>query len=91
MTVDSPDRRASFSAWGSAVFSTASFCTGAPVAPYADQRWVPAHQRGQFNTLWDGIFHLSTYVFVVAGLLILWKRAHRATCAGREICSPERC
>ena len=31
----------------------------------------------EFNTLWDGIFHLSTYVFVVLGLLILWKRAHR--------------
>ena len=31
----------------------------------------------QINTLWDGIFHLSTYVFVVLGLIILWKRAHR--------------
>ena len=30
----------------------------------------------QINTLWDGIFHLSTYVFVVLGLIILWKRAH---------------
>jgi uncharacterized membrane protein len=32
----------------------------------------------EFNTLWDGIFHLSTYVFVVLGLIILWKRAQRA-------------
>lgn len=31
----------------------------------------------QINTLWDGIFHLSTYIFVVLGLIILWKRAHR--------------
>jgi uncharacterized membrane protein len=29
------------------------------------------------NTLWDGLFHASTYVFVVAGLVILWRRAHR--------------
>ena len=32
----------------------------------------------QINTLWDGIFHLSTYVFVLLGLIILWRRAHRA-------------
>ncbi|MBU4530910.1 MAG: DUF2243 domain-containing protein [Desulfomicrobium sp.] len=32
----------------------------------------------QFNTLWDGIFHASTYVFVVAGLLLLWRTAHRS-------------
>jgi uncharacterized membrane protein len=31
----------------------------------------------QINTLWDGIFHLSTYIFVVVGLIILWRRAHR--------------
>lgn len=31
----------------------------------------------EFNTLWDGIFHLSTYVFVLLGLIILWKRAHK--------------
>lgn len=29
------------------------------------------------NTLWDGIFHASTYIFVVFGLVILWKRAHQ--------------
>jgi uncharacterized membrane protein len=31
----------------------------------------------EVNTLWDGIFHASTYIFVVAGLVILWKNAHR--------------
>ena len=31
----------------------------------------------KFNTFWDGLFHLSTYVFVLIGLIILWKRAHR--------------
>jgi len=31
----------------------------------------------QMNTLWDGIFHASTYVFVVAGLVLLWRHAHR--------------
>ena len=27
------------------------------------------------NTLWDGLFHLSTWVFVLAGLFILWRSA----------------
>jgi uncharacterized membrane protein len=31
----------------------------------------------QINTLWDGFFHASTYVFVVLGLAILWRAAHR--------------
>jgi uncharacterized membrane protein len=31
----------------------------------------------QVNTLWDGVFHASTYAFVVAGLVLLWRRAHR--------------
>ncbi|HUQ24931.1 MAG TPA: DUF2243 domain-containing protein [Burkholderiales bacterium] len=30
----------------------------------------------EINTLLDGLFHASTYVFVVAGLVILWRRAH---------------
>lgn len=29
------------------------------------------------NTFWDGLFHASTYVFVVAGLIVLWRAAHR--------------
>ena len=29
------------------------------------------------NTTWDGIFHASTYLFVLAGLAILWRRARR--------------
>ena len=31
----------------------------------------------EVNTLWDGLFHVSTYLFVVIGLLILWRMAHR--------------
>ena len=31
----------------------------------------------EINTLWDGIFHLSTYVFVLLGLIILWRKAHQ--------------
>ncbi|WP_151635921.1 DUF2243 domain-containing protein [Noviherbaspirillum aerium] len=31
----------------------------------------------EFNTLWDGLFHASTYVFVVIGLVLLWRAAHR--------------
>lgn len=31
----------------------------------------------QFNTLLDGVFHASTYVFVALGLVLLWRAAHR--------------
>ena len=31
----------------------------------------------EINTLWDGIFHASTYVFVALGLAILWRHARR--------------
>src|ERR1044071_2932984 len=31
----------------------------------------------KINTLWDGLFHMVTYVFVVIGLIILWKKAYR--------------
>jgi uncharacterized membrane protein len=29
------------------------------------------------NTLWDGLFHVSTYLCVVLGLFLLWRAAHR--------------
>jgi uncharacterized membrane protein len=31
----------------------------------------------EFNVVWDGVFHASTYVFTAIGLIILWR-------AGRE-------
>jgi uncharacterized membrane protein len=31
----------------------------------------------KINTLLDGIFHASTYVFVAVGLIILWRHAHK--------------
>ena len=31
----------------------------------------------KFNTLLDGLFHAATYVFVVLGLVLLWRTAHR--------------
>ncbi|CDG84721.1 DUF2243 domain-containing protein [Janthinobacterium agaricidamnosum] len=31
----------------------------------------------KFEVVWDGIFHASTYIFVLAGLLILWRAARR--------------
>jgi uncharacterized membrane protein len=34
-------------------------------------------QNLQVNTLWDGLFHASTYLFVVAGLVVLWRAARR--------------
>ena len=30
------------------------------------------------NTLWDGLFHALTYVFVALGLAVLWRAARRA-------------
>jgi uncharacterized membrane protein len=32
----------------------------------------------EVNTLLDGLFHASTWIFVVAGLVILWRHAHRS-------------
>jgi uncharacterized membrane protein len=31
----------------------------------------------EFNTVWDGLFHSLTYVFVVTGLVLLWRSAQR--------------
>lgn len=31
----------------------------------------------EINTLADGVFHASTYLFVLLGLVILWRTAHR--------------
>jgi uncharacterized membrane protein len=31
----------------------------------------------EVNTLWDGLFHASTYIFVLLGLIFLWRTAHR--------------
>jgi uncharacterized membrane protein len=41
--------------------------------------WYPTNtvENLRLNTLWDGIFHSSTYVFVVIGLYLFWKVAHR--------------
>ncbi len=41
--------------------------------------WYPIRDVAslELNTLWDGIFHSSTYVFVVIGLFILWRTAHQ--------------
>ncbi|MEL6062241.1 MULTISPECIES: DUF2243 domain-containing protein [unclassified Methylobacterium] len=41
--------------------------------------WYPIDSLAnlELNTLWDGIFHSTTYVFVVLGLFILWRTAHR--------------
>lgn len=31
----------------------------------------------RLNILLDGLFHICTYIFVVIGLVILWRSAHR--------------
>lgn len=35
----------------------------------------------QFNTLWDGIFHAATYVFVGLGIMVLWRHARHSHAA----------
>ncbi|RWO19928.1 MAG: DUF2243 domain-containing protein [Mesorhizobium sp.] len=32
----------------------------------------------RFNTLSDGLFHAGTYIFVVLGLVVLWRTAHKS-------------
>jgi uncharacterized membrane protein len=32
----------------------------------------------RFNVLLDGLFHAATYVFVLIGLILLWRAAHRS-------------
>ncbi|RUU33301.1 DUF2243 domain-containing protein [Mesorhizobium sp. M6A.T.Ce.TU.002.03.1.1] len=32
----------------------------------------------RFNTLLDGLFHAATYLFVVLGLVLLWRAAHQS-------------
>ncbi|MFF8800993.1 MULTISPECIES: DUF2243 domain-containing protein [unclassified Methylobacterium] len=43
--------------------------------------WYPitSIENLELNTLWDGIFHSATYVFVVLGLFVLWRRGRGRT------------
>jgi uncharacterized membrane protein len=34
-------------------------------------------QNLEINTLWDGFFHAATYIFVLLGLIMLWRQARR--------------
>ena len=42
--------------------------------------WYPVKDMPslELNTFWDGVFHSTTYVFVVLGLFIFWRAAHRS-------------
>jgi uncharacterized membrane protein len=41
--------------------------------------WYPIDtiENLKLNTLWDGIFHSGTYLFVIAGLFILWRTSRK--------------
>ena len=41
----------------------------------------------EVNTLWDGLFHATTWVFVVVGLFLLWRRVStgRGPWSGRSL------
>lgn len=49
------------------------------MAPQLTSAGYPATSVGnlEINTLWDGVFHASTYLCVVIGLILLWRTAHR--------------
>lgn len=34
-------------------------------------------QNLEFNVMWDGFFHISTYIFTTIGITILWRRARQ--------------
>ncbi len=34
-------------------------------------------QNLEINTFWDGLFHVTTYIFVALGLALLWRAARR--------------
>jgi uncharacterized membrane protein len=33
------------------------------------------HPDLEFNVMWDGVFHISTYIFTATGMAILWRKA----------------
>lgn len=39
----------------------------------------PANSLGnlRFNVMWDGFFHISTYLFTLTGMILLWRKASR--------------
>jgi uncharacterized membrane protein len=41
--------------------------------------WYPitSIETLELNTFWDGVFHSATYLFVLAGLFVLWRTARR--------------
>ena len=45
---------------------------------------VTTVQGLEFNTLWDGFFHAVAYVFVLAGLILLWNRLQGAGSVARS-------
>ena len=50
------------------------------MAPYAHRRRIsPTNVENlKINTLWDGLFHAATYIFVVLGLIVLWRASRRS-------------
>ena len=70
---------ASCSESGSAGSSTGSCCTrscsGTTCSPTTAAPTLPATtvRSLEDNTFWDGLFHLSTWVFVTVGLFLLWR------------------
>jgi len=48
------------------------------MAPHGHERYPDNTVANlKFNTLLDGLFHTSTYIFVAIGLTLLWRAARR--------------
>ncbi|WP_338050315.1 DUF2243 domain-containing protein [Rhizobium mesosinicum] len=70
---------------------SAGFCLGVGLGGYLDgvvfhqllqwhhlfSSWYPiiSVENLQFNTFWDGVFHSAAYLFIIAGIFILWRAA----------------
>lgn len=57
--------------WHSALTSSSYPTTGAAYP-------ITSMESLGINTLWDSTFHMSTYVFVIVGLVLLWQTSLRA-------------
>jgi uncharacterized membrane protein len=69
----------SCSGWASEASSTGLSCIKCFSGITCTSAGYPADsvQNLEVNMLWDGLFHSTTYIFVLLGLIILWRTAHR--------------
>jgi uncharacterized membrane protein len=81
---DSPDRRFPISAGFFFGLGLGGFFDGIVLHQVLQwhhmfSSWYPVNtiENLEFNVLWDGIFHSTTYLFVTTGLFLLWRGSQR--------------